>query len=293
MTTTPNMDLLKRQRTFSIDETREQLIQGRPVQREAVISGAVDFKSLIFGDEGVSPVVTSNAKLSGSASGPQNQAPKATSSSSSLPSNAKSGKVEAKASTLTATAESFSPAEARKVEAALPDAHPVESASTATPTSEVVHNEEKEVVTEAAVSESIKSDPSSLATSSNAEEKPKKITPSTWAAMVKSSAAADATSASTTGVVRAKPSSTAGEKKPKNGASSAKSSSGTHPNGSAAAEKGITSGPAKESKEKDKDSRRRERRDRDRDGGKSVDLKSTSKDDSNAKVLALSDCSTL
>jgi hypothetical protein len=47
----PNMDLLKRQRTFSIDETREQLRQGRPVQREAIISGAVDYRSLMFGDE--------------------------------------------------------------------------------------------------------------------------------------------------------------------------------------------------------------------------------------------------
>lgn len=38
----PNMDLLHRQRTFSIDETREQLQQGRPVQREAVMSGNID-----------------------------------------------------------------------------------------------------------------------------------------------------------------------------------------------------------------------------------------------------------
>ena len=51
MTSQPNMDLLKRQRTFSIDETREQLRQGRPVQREAIISGAVDYKSLMYGDD--------------------------------------------------------------------------------------------------------------------------------------------------------------------------------------------------------------------------------------------------
>lgn len=51
LTTTPNMDLLKRQRTFSIDETREQLRQGRPVQREAIISGAVDYRSLMYGDD--------------------------------------------------------------------------------------------------------------------------------------------------------------------------------------------------------------------------------------------------
>jgi hypothetical protein len=49
MTTTPNMDLLQRQRTFSIDETREQLRQGRPV-REAVLSGAVDYGSMMYGD---------------------------------------------------------------------------------------------------------------------------------------------------------------------------------------------------------------------------------------------------
>lgn len=47
----PNKDLLKRQRSFSIDETREQLRQGKPVQRDAVISGKVDSKSLLYGDE--------------------------------------------------------------------------------------------------------------------------------------------------------------------------------------------------------------------------------------------------
>ncbi len=36
MTATPNLDLLQRQRTFSIDETREQLQQGVPVQRLAI-----------------------------------------------------------------------------------------------------------------------------------------------------------------------------------------------------------------------------------------------------------------
>jgi hypothetical protein len=50
MTTTANMDLLLRQRTFSIDETREQLRQGRPVQRDAVLSGAIDYDSMIYGD---------------------------------------------------------------------------------------------------------------------------------------------------------------------------------------------------------------------------------------------------
>jgi hypothetical protein len=51
-----NPDLLLRQRTFSIDETREQLRQGRPVQREAVVSGAVDFQAFVYG-EGVSSAV--------------------------------------------------------------------------------------------------------------------------------------------------------------------------------------------------------------------------------------------
>lgn len=51
MTSTPNLDLLQRQRTFSIDETREQLRQGRPVQREAVIAGAVDYGSMMYGDD--------------------------------------------------------------------------------------------------------------------------------------------------------------------------------------------------------------------------------------------------
>ncbi len=50
METSPSMDLLQRQRTFSIDETREQLRQGRPVQKEAVIAGAVDNGSFYYGD---------------------------------------------------------------------------------------------------------------------------------------------------------------------------------------------------------------------------------------------------
>lgn len=51
METSPNVDLLLRQRTFSIDETREQMQQGRPVQRDAVISGEVDYNSVMYGDE--------------------------------------------------------------------------------------------------------------------------------------------------------------------------------------------------------------------------------------------------
>lgn len=55
-----NKDLLHRQRTFSIDETREQLNQGRPVHKEAVISGSkVDMRSLAYGDEQHAPTATS------------------------------------------------------------------------------------------------------------------------------------------------------------------------------------------------------------------------------------------
>lgn len=50
MTVTPNLDLLQRQRTFSIDETREQLQQGRPVQQMAVVGGSVDYARIMFGD---------------------------------------------------------------------------------------------------------------------------------------------------------------------------------------------------------------------------------------------------
>lgn len=48
---TPNTDLLLRQRTFSIDETKEQMQLGRPVQREAVLTGEVDYGSLIYGED--------------------------------------------------------------------------------------------------------------------------------------------------------------------------------------------------------------------------------------------------
>lgn len=50
MEETANTNLLLRQRTFSIDETRELLRQGRPVQREAVLGGSVDLHSLMFGE---------------------------------------------------------------------------------------------------------------------------------------------------------------------------------------------------------------------------------------------------
>lgn len=51
MEVAPNVDLLLRQRTFSIDETREQMQQGRPVQRDAVISGEVDYNSVMYGED--------------------------------------------------------------------------------------------------------------------------------------------------------------------------------------------------------------------------------------------------
>lgn len=50
MTTEPNKDLVRRQRSFSIDETREQLRQGKPVLKDAVLPGKVDSKSLMLGD---------------------------------------------------------------------------------------------------------------------------------------------------------------------------------------------------------------------------------------------------
>lgn len=51
MEETPNKDLLLRQRTFSIDETREQMQLGRPVQRDAVIAGEVDYNSVMYGED--------------------------------------------------------------------------------------------------------------------------------------------------------------------------------------------------------------------------------------------------
>jgi hypothetical protein len=50
METEANSNLLLRQRTFSVDETREQLRQGRPVHKEALVAGAVDYHSLMFGE---------------------------------------------------------------------------------------------------------------------------------------------------------------------------------------------------------------------------------------------------
>lgn len=68
MTTEANLDLLKRQRSFSIDETREQLRQGRPVQREAISSGAVDSGSLWLGDGNHGDVATASHEGAASSS---------------------------------------------------------------------------------------------------------------------------------------------------------------------------------------------------------------------------------
>eukprot|EP01035_Chromulina_nebulosa_P028390 gene28390-37476_t len=96
MTTSPNLDLLKRQRTFSIDETREQLVQGRPVQREAVISGAVDVRSLLYGDEGVatSAPAPSNSSSNNKSSSGSHPVPSYKTASSGGATNPKGSKIE-------------------------------------------------------------------------------------------------------------------------------------------------------------------------------------------------------
>ncbi|CAN0114022.1 unnamed protein product, partial [Laminaria digitata] len=45
-----NLGLLMRQRSVSIDECREQLRKGRPVHREGVIAGAVDYGTYMYGE---------------------------------------------------------------------------------------------------------------------------------------------------------------------------------------------------------------------------------------------------
>lgn len=66
MTVSPNLDLLQRQRTFSIDETREQLQQGRPVQRMAVAAGSVDYKSMMYGDDAAAAEAHHSGSISSS-----------------------------------------------------------------------------------------------------------------------------------------------------------------------------------------------------------------------------------
>ncbi|CAM9480955.1 unnamed protein product [Ectocarpus sp. 12 AP-2014] len=45
-----NLGLMMRQRSVSIDECREQLRKGRPVHREGVIAGAVDYGTYMYGE---------------------------------------------------------------------------------------------------------------------------------------------------------------------------------------------------------------------------------------------------
>ena len=78
MTDTPNTDLLLRQRTFSIDETREQMQQGRPVQREAIIAGEVDMGSLFYGEDTAAPAGPGGKSVTAGA--PQHQTQKKSSS---------------------------------------------------------------------------------------------------------------------------------------------------------------------------------------------------------------------
>lgn len=133
LSATPNMDLLKRQRTFSIDETREQLRQGRPVQREAIISGAVDYRSLMFGDDHEQQ---------------------------------KHAAVAPKAADLTAASSSAA------------------NTSTASAASEIVVKTTEPTATNTATSKETEVETKSLPAS------PQRISASTWAAMVKSSAQA-------------------------------------------------------------------------------------------------------
>lgn len=77
MTTNPHKDLLQRQRTFSIDETREQLQQGRPVQRDAVMTGAVDYMSMMYGEGSQAQLPNSGAGTVAVAAGKGSRKPTA------------------------------------------------------------------------------------------------------------------------------------------------------------------------------------------------------------------------
>jgi hypothetical protein len=159
MTVEANKDLLKRQRTFSIDETREQLRQGRPVQREAILSGKVDSRSLYYGDEPSGPAPSAQAtKKEPAASAP--------------------------------AAPVTSPAAAKK---SAPAAAPTASAEDKKKSSDEAHVAAADVVehiASAAASMAMADGPAVVEAMSTAT--PQKITPSTWAAMLKSSATATA-----------------------------------------------------------------------------------------------------
>jgi hypothetical protein len=294
MTTAPNLDLLKRQRTFSIDETREQLVQGRPVQREAVISGAVDVRSLLFGDEGVAPTApapsnsSSNSKItSGSGSHPV-ASYKAVSSGGASQAKGVNKTESPTVKSIIPTHSSATSNESSsvnvdaKVSANVPSSAPVSSPQSPTdiaaakPTAEVVSGTEKEGAedstagTQSAIVDSIKS--------MSSDDKPQKITPSTWAAMVmKSSAASTAESSTqTTAVLRPKQSSMSSDKKLKSGTSqgAVKPLAGANaPNGAAAGGSNVSSekdiaekrNNTSFTKDRDRDSRRRSERPRDKD----------------------------
>mmetsp|Transcript_21697 Transcript_21697/g.29870 ORF Transcript_21697/g.29870 Transcript_21697/m.29870 type:complete len:941 (-) Transcript_21697:1222-4044(-) len=188
MTASPNLDLLKRQRTFSIDETREQLVQGRPVQREAVISGAVDYRSLMYGDENVpSAAASSNTKpVSGGAKSTpaagkhDNKTNKATQETAA-------SKTAAAASNVNNTRADQSAVSVTEVAKKEPES---KVAADAAPLEEGEGKKDTNTSTSAASTESQKIE-------DLVQPTPMKITPSTWAAMVKSSAAASTADSST------------------------------------------------------------------------------------------------
>lgn len=62
-----NLDLLKRQRTFTIDETREQLRQGRPVT-SGLLFESVDYRSLHYGDSDSNPTTSTQSNHAATAS---------------------------------------------------------------------------------------------------------------------------------------------------------------------------------------------------------------------------------
>jgi len=163
MTVEPNKDLLKRQRTFSIDETREQLRQGRPVQREAILPGKVDSRSLYYGDEPSAPAQTRK--------------------DSGVP-----------------VAPVTSPAAAKKIAASAPIVQAAAAVSVIADTIEEL------TATTAAMAVS---DTPSIVEAMNMGS-PQKITPSTWAAMLKSSASA----AEASSTVAARPAQTAPKRTP-------------------------------------------------------------------------------
>lgn len=45
----PNLDLLKKQRTYSIEQAREAMRQGRPIRSDSV--GSIDYESMMYGEE--------------------------------------------------------------------------------------------------------------------------------------------------------------------------------------------------------------------------------------------------